>query len=479
MAAATAAVVTGVITGAGMSAAVPTETIPAAGVQRFYHQQLTWQPCHDDALDQAGAQCAEVRVPLNYAAPEGRTIAIAISRIRAAVPAARRGAMMTNPGGPGGAGLSFIVEASSFMPPEFHDNYDLIGMDPRGVGRSAPVHCHWPIGLSLFSAGADRASFARSVQTHADLAARCQTAEPDVLPFITTRNTARDVDVIRGVLGEQRISYFGLSYGPYLGAVFAQMFPDRVDRLLFDSAVDPDRYGVAQSQDMGAPNEAALDAGADWIAARDGEYHLGTTRSEVRSAVAALIDHAAWRPIRIGEHSVEGRWIPTLLFVALADPRRYDALAATIRELTDAAAGTPVQPNPQLDEDLRFILTAQPDDMAANSVILCGDVSAPRDPQWYWRNIEASRATQPVFGPFANNISPCAFWPAPVEPPTAVRNAVPALILQATGDPRTAYQGGVALHHDMPASRLVTLQDAAVHGVSLLPSACVRQAVAA
>lgn len=109
--------------------------------------------------------------------------------------------------------------------------------------------------------------------------------------------------------------------------------------------------------------------------------------------------------------------------------------------------------------------------------MVCGDVEAQRDPGWYWRNVEFSRVDQPVFGPLVNNISPCAFWPAPVEPRTDVHNATPVLIVQATGDPVAAYQEGVGLHRAMTASRLVTLQDAIVHGAFTVPSSCVSQAV--
>ncbi|MGY2063164.1 alpha/beta fold hydrolase, partial [Nocardia gipuzkoensis] len=178
--------------------------------------------------------------------------------------------------------------------------YDMIGMDPRGIGRSAPTRCGWPVGLSLRSAGAEPAEFDRGVAFARDLAERCHSAEGKRLPQITTRNTARDMDVIRAVLGEDRISYYGTSYGTYLGAVYAQMFPERVDRFVFDGAADPDRYGMGMFQDMVATNEQALDEWSDWAAERDNEYHFGTTRSAVRTAIADLIRGAANSPVRIG-----------------------------------------------------------------------------------------------------------------------------------------------------------------------------------
>ncbi|MEV6773564.1 alpha/beta hydrolase [Nocardia sp. NPDC051030] len=459
-------------TGAGPAAS---ET---GDLSRFTQQRLDWQPCHEDTLDKAGAQCADVTVPLNYADPRGRSITVAISRVAAADPSHRRGIMLSNPGGPGGVGLAFTVNLNLGLPDYPWSQYDLIGMDPRGIGRSTPVDCKWPVGTYGQSAGVGLTGFEESVAAQADLAARCQAEAGDLLPYITTRNTARDMDVIRAVLGEDRINYFGLSYGTYLGSVFTQMFPERSDRIVLDSAVDPERWAIGTFADMGAADEAVLDAWADWTAARDSEYHLGATLSEVRAVVTNLIEQAARHPIRIGTYDLDDHWLPTVVFDNLG-PRSFETLATMIRQLADAAAGVPVQPGPNLEAELSHLLNATPTDEFddAGAAVRCGDVSESRDPSSYWRAIETARATQPIFGPLANNISPCAFWLPPTEPPTAVHNSVPALILQATGDPLTAYQQGVGLHRAMTASRLLTLQDVIVHGVVTIPSTCVTQTV--
>ncbi len=476
---AVAAAVAGLVAGVGAWEAVSAGPVAAEGLDRFTRQRLDWRACDEEPLDRAGARCADVTVPLNYAEPQGRTITVAISRIPAADPAHRRGVMLSNPGGPGGLGLSFALNLGQGLPSYPWQQYDLIGMDPRGVGRSSRIDCRWPVGTYGQSAGIDDAGFAESVATQADLAARCQTAAGDRLPHISTRNTARDMDLIRAVLGEDRISYFGLSYGTYLGAVFTQMFPQRTDRVVLDSAVDPGQWAIGTFRDMGPADEAALDAWADWAAARDGEYRLGTTRSAVRAVVTELIATAARQPIRIGAYDLDEHWLPTVVFDHVTDPRGFDVLAAMVRQLADAAAGLAVRPGPELEAELSHLLAATPssefDD--AGAAVRCGDVAEPRDPSWYRSAIEAARTTQPVFGPLANNISPCAFWPAPAEAPTAVHNSTPALILQATGDPLTAYRQGVGLHRALTESRLVTLQDVIVHGVVTIDSACVRQTV--
>lgn len=473
IAAACAAIIVGTFAGAGISHA-------DAGMERFYQQRLDWRACDDEALDRAGARCADVTVPLNYGEPQGRTITVAISRVPAADPAHRRGVLLSNPGGPGGSGLDLTVWlGDKVLAPDVRDSYDLIGMDPRGIGRSTPVSCGWPIGSPLQSAGPDLLSFGESVATAADLAARCIATQGDQVSYITTRNTARDMDVIRAALGEERINYFGLSYGTYLGSVFTQMFPERVERVVLDSAVDPERYHVAMIQDMGAPNEAAFDAWAAWAADRDDQYHFGTTGSAVRATITDLIGRSARRPIRIGGDAVSVHVLPMLVFDGIVDARKYPVLADELRQITDAANGLPVQPGKELKRALDDYLHPAPDapeSGPAQAMILCGDAPAPRDPSWYWRNIEASRATEPMFGAFANNLTPCAFWLPPVEAPTAVHNSVPALILQATGDPRTAYRDGVGLHRAMTGSRLITMPDVVTHGVSP-KSSCARRIV--
>jgi pimeloyl-ACP methyl ester carboxylesterase len=469
-----------VLTALAVGAGVLTGTAAAGveGLDRFYEQDVKWTACGDAALDQAGAQCAEITVPLDYSMPQGHTTKVAISRLRATDTENRRGIMLSNPGGPGGAGLQFMLYIRGGMTADVSSRYDLIGMDPRGIGRSAAIDCAWPIGHMLWSAGLDRGAFDESVRTQADLARRCARKEGDRIAHITTRNTARDMDVIRGALGEAKLSYLGFSYGTYLGAVFTQMFPHRSDRIVLDSAIDPTAYMIGSIRNSAPLNEAALDGWASWTAARDAEYHLGATRQQVRALVEDLIRQAARSPIRIGEHLLDERFLPMALFTLLVDARYNAHLSQRVRLIADAAAGKPVQPSKDFDDELRFMLTAQPRDLSGQAAVICGDAAVPRNPEWYWRNIQRSRAVQPVFGPYANNITACAFWAPPREPRTIVRNEVPALILQATGDTRTVYQEGVNLHRAMSASRFVTLQDVRMHGIfGRLPNACVQNAV--
>ncbi|WP_458687142.1 alpha/beta fold hydrolase [Nocardia tengchongensis] len=441
-------------------------TLPAGPVHaespvpdRFTHQTPNWQSCNDKVLDKAGAQCASVVVPLDYANPGGRTLTLGISRVTATDPERRRGILLTNPGGPGGQGLRMPANYLTNLSPDVRAQYDIIGMDPRGIGRSDKVNCTIPVPTILFSAGFDLLGFARDSAVAAGLASACVATDPEKLRYITTRNTARDMDVIRSVLGEQKINFFGASYGTYLGAVYTQLFGDRVDRMVLDSPIDPDRYYIGLYQDMGPINEWALDDWATWAARHDDLYHFGTTPEQVRAWVEDLIRRSAGHEIYGSGFLVDEHTIPMILVALLPNPQFNPNLAEILTMVASGVAGGPID----MDALQSRIFSVVPLDASAMAAIMCGDKAAPRDPAWYYKNVEATRASQPVFGAFANNITACAFWPDPVEAPTEIGNDTPVLMLANVHDTRTAYAEGLALHAKMPQSRLVTLADTRIH----------------
>ncbi|CAM5734702.1 hypothetical protein SMICM304S_01294 [Streptomyces microflavus] len=201
---------------------------------------LTWQGCGGDIPPTV--ECATLKVPLDHRRPDGKKINVSLSRIKAADPGKRRGALLFNPGGPSGSGLFYPLALSGLLPQSVKDRYDLIGFDPRGVGASSPLACGTTTADErLTYRPYKRATFAKDVAWARDIADRCRNHNRETLRHVTTRNTARDMDIMRAALGEQRISYFGLSYGTYLGSVYTQLFPQRVDRFVLDSAVDPER----------------------------------------------------------------------------------------------------------------------------------------------------------------------------------------------------------------------------------------------
>ncbi|MER5421620.1 alpha/beta hydrolase [Streptosporangium roseum] len=459
------------------------------GMARFQRQGITWHRCQtapDDAigkeLDDAKAQCAEVTVPLDYSRPGGRTIKVAMSRLKATDPGRRRGALLYNPGGPGVPAMYLALKVKQAAP-AVAARYDLIGMDPRFVGRSTPLNCKWPT-VSIGSAGSDRRTFDRSVALARDLASRCA-AHRDVLPHASTRNTARDMDVIRAALGEPKLSYLGSSYGTYLGEVYLQLFPRRADRVVLDSALNPDLFGPDLTRTAGPAAAAVLENWAAWAARHHDRHRLGATPAEVLATVDRINRAVARGPLRVGRHRVDSGVLPQLLWNVTAgdSDEAYASFAADVQVLRDAARGVAVTPTPVLEQVLTGLSSPDAEGSASvQTAIQCADRDASRDPETYYRDIQAHRADEPLFGPLTRNLTPCSFWPTtPAEPPTRVRNDVPVLMVGATGDPAATYAGQRAAHRALTGSRLVTLRGAfrhTVYGGLFSPgNACVDSAV--
>ncbi|KUO09431.1 alpha/beta hydrolase [Streptomyces sp. DSM 15324] len=443
------------------------------GLARSQRQKVVWHGCKNsprdtmgDELDKAGARCGEVTVPLDYRHPDGRVIKVALSRLRATDRAHRHGTLLYNPGGPGVPALYLALQLRQ-AEPLLAARYDVIGMDPRFVGRSTPLDCHWPT-VSIGSAGPDRSTFEKTVRLSRDLASRCA-RHRSVLPFVSTRNTARDMDVIRAALGEKKINYLGSSYGTYLGEVYLQLFPHRADRVVLDSTLDPDLYGPDLTRTMGPAVGRALEHWAAWVARRDSRYHLGSTTAEVLNAVNELNRTVSRGPIRVGRHTVDSQVLPQLLWNVTAgdDDEAYASYSADVRVLVTAARGSEANPTQVLEQTLTGLAAPDTDGtFSVQTAIQCADRAASHDPEAYYRDIQAHRTTEPVFGPLARTVTPCSFWPAaPAEPATKVRNDVPVLMVGATGDPAAVYQGQLAAHRDLRGSRLVTLRGAFHHTV--------------
>ncbi|MFD4633175.1 alpha/beta hydrolase [Streptomyces sp. NPDC058284] len=433
------------------------------------HQALSWGHCSPDQkeLNEAGARCAKVTVPLDYADPGGRTIDIAVSRIKAKSPGTRRGILLSNPGGPGGTGLAHTLALRSTLKGAA-DHYDLIGFDPRFLGESTPVTCgKVPRPTPPAENTTPRRDFADAVRSARETARRCQEYGDNaaLLPHASSRNVARDMDAIRAALGERKLSYYGVSYGADLGAVYTQLFPRRTDRIVLDSSTDPAATQYELFQRSGAPAEAALKNidGSDGIDGLDGH-----TYADVR----ALLARAERHPIPVKGQRLNAPLL-RMIFKQLVQHEENDPqLRSVVADLTKAAAGEAVEPGPALAGMLEFLSSPEvADSMVGGAIFMCGDGGWPaggwpKNPRTYWKNMQRSRADQPVFGPYVNTmIAPCAFWKGePREPGTRIGNDVPVLMLQARYDNNVPYEGALALHAKLAGSRLVTA-DIRSHGV--------------
>ncbi|MFD5465099.1 alpha/beta hydrolase [Kitasatospora sp. NPDC127059] len=472
-------------------AALTPATAFAAGdpLQRYAQQELRWERC--DPGRPAAFECAKVKVPLDYGAPGGRAIDLAVSRVAASNPKERHGVLLMNPGGPGGPGLTMPVEMEPLLPAQVRARFDLIGFDPRGVGQSSPIGCDLTGDEQTFFHPYGARTFAKDVARARSVADKCWAKAGDLLPHITTRNTARDMDVVRAALGERRISYFGHSYGTYLGAVYTQMFPQRSDRFVLDSALDPALAWRGTFRGWAAGAELAFTRWTEWAAARDATYGLGRTPAQVRRTYWELIARADRTPVPVEGGALDGGairseyaafvhvetvtpWIVALNAAAAGGaPAPATAAAATSAPSAPGTAGSAVS-------DAGTGAGAFTADVPADNpvavvwAVSCGDArNWPRDPEQYRRDAIRDRAKYPLAGDLGANVQPCAFWKSSAgEPATVVNNGVDALIVQNQWDPRTPLAMAQGMRRALHGSRMVTVADGEGHGVVVNGPSC-------
>ncbi|MGW6710396.1 alpha/beta hydrolase [Streptomyces sp. NPDC054956] len=460
----------------------------------YLRQKPSWHRCSPE--QPASYECATIEVPLDYRRPEGRKLDLAISRVRSTNPAKRHGVLLMNPGGPGGSGLDLPLSFGEVVPREVADRYDLIGFDPRGVGASSPVTCGLADSEENFERAYRPETFSSDVAWARTVADKCREKAGSVLPYITTRNTARDMDTIRAVLGERKLSYLGYSYGTYLGAVYTQMFPDRTDRFVLDSGVDPGMIWRDMIRVWATEAEPAFGRWTQWAAQRSDQYHLGDSPAAVSKTFWDLVARADREPIEFRGEKLNGddlrRARAVFFYPATATP-----LVAALKE---AAEGKPGGASAALgpDFDMKGALAGKPAAPAApapagpasagpasagpasdNGIavfwnVVCGDTDAwPRDPERYRRDAVRDKAAYPLYGDFASNIKPCAFWQRPVEAATPMKKRAAVLTVQNEWDSQTPLVSGQGLHRALKGSKMVLALGGEGHGVYLAdPKSC-------
>ncbi len=285
---------------AGCSGSSSTPPAPAAT-----GSALQWHPCPAAAAGEPDAnqlQCAQLSVPLSYADPGGRHISLGLSEIPATAPVSQQqGVLLVNPGGPGASGLSLAADVAAGLSPEVSADYDIVGFDTRGVGSSRPALSCDP---AFFSrprpdyVPASKTAEQVLVDRARQYAAACQSRFGWLLPYMTSENMARDMDSIRVALGQQKISYYGVSYGTYLGQVYATLFPQRIKRMVLDSVVDPAGAWWHDNIDQDYAFQGRMDAFFGWIASNDSVFHLGGTEAAVTGHVQRRDGQAGVAPDR-------------------------------------------------------------------------------------------------------------------------------------------------------------------------------------
>jgi len=383
--------------------------------------------------------CGTLQVPLDYRAANGRTIEVAVSRIPAAKPAQRQGVLLLNGGGPGPS-LDVPSILAPLLPAGVIDRYDLVAFDPRGIAHSTPISCGRSAEelvrdqeLEVLSFPAGNGSIHRNVAYSRAMSKRCAAESGDLLLYLTTANVARDMDQIRLALGERRVSYHGLSWGTYLGAVYRALFPRRVERMVLDSSVDPNVRGYDDFRTFGVAMEDRFPDLARFAVEHSDTVGFGTTESQVRAKYLAVTAKLDRKPVTVPGSGAPLTGNLVRMFTVLMS--YSDSSLPTLTQLWRAAAnfadGSPTSEDVALARQIANGLVATgtlpgvPQDnlFSVGWAISCGDARWPRDVRTYARNTAADRAAHPLTAGAPANVTPCSFWKfRPIEPAVRVRD---------------------------------------------------------
>lgn len=435
---------------------------------------VAWRACAQ-AGGPEGQECGELEVPLDYRKPGGKQVTLAVSRVRSERPEARRGVLLMIPGGPGGSGVQALARKGTALQAEMDGAYDIVSFDPRGVGGSTTASCGFDADDRYMASlrswpGAD-GGIGANVDRSRRMAEACAENGGAVLRSFSSANEVRDIERFRQALGEEKLSAWGSSYGTYIGAVYAQKYPNRTDRWVLDSSGDPDHTRVEQGW-MANTSRAMEDRFPDFAAwaadpARDAEgdgLRLGEHAHDVRELyleLAARLDREPKESTTEG-NPLTGGMLRQAFLNGLYSDASFPQLARLVRAAQDPAA-TPVL-SPDLAQPLRD------EDVTVMVAVICNDVRWSTSVSGYARATKADRARYPLTAGMPQNVLPCAFWKSdPVEKPTRITDEGPSnvLMIQSLRDPSTPYFGALKMREALgDRARLVSV-DQGGHGMYL------------
>ena len=479
------AAVAGVCLGVG-AGAVPAAALPAVGpaaaasskaavpkgLESFYGQKVAWYDCVatagvEKSAEKTGFQCAKVTVPLDYSQPDGQTIEIAMKK-HLATGSVRQGTLFMNPGGPGGSGVDNVGAMATTTFAGVQKAYDIIGFDPRGVGSSTAITCSTDAeakameGVSpVDGAGAPVAFEKRAAvmserfkQLEADCASRTKPTE--LLDHVDTVSVARDLDILRALSGDQKLNYAGFSYGTYLGATYAELFPANTGRLVLDGALDPSLSYSERRQGQALGFERALRNYVAWCQSGQSCPLTGGTDAGVQQ-IGDVFTSANQSPVPSSDPNrpVTGEEMKRIVGFVLYFPESSwsavsEALGQVINEhdaSTFRAMADEIAAHPQVNT-------------GANIGINCLDYRVEGDmATWTAQSKELERVA-PRFATVseAGDLGCQAWGHAGTQPSKALhaKGAAPILVVGTTGDPATPYEWSVALADQLESGQLLT-----------------------
>ncbi|MER5749087.1 alpha/beta hydrolase [Streptomyces sp. NPDC002088] len=444
-------------------AALPRAT-PSA-LSSYYGQKLAWRSC-----GVPGFECATMKAPLDYAKPTAGDVRLAVARKKATGPGKPLGSLLVNPGGPGGSAVGYLQQYAGIgYPAEVRARYDMVAVDPRGVARSEPVECLDGRQMDAFTevdvTPDDQKEVNGLVDAYKKFAEGCGRDSPKLLRHVSTVEAARDMDILRAVLGDQKLNYVGASYGTLLGATYAGLFPGRVGRLVLDGALDPSLSARQINLDQTAGFETAFQSFAkDCV--RQSDCPLDSkdkTPGQVGDSLRAFFLKLDAHPIPTGD--ADGRKLTeslatTGVIAAMYDEgaweRLREALNSAMKENDGAGLLALSDSYYERDADGRYTNL-----IFANAAVNCLDLPAAFSSPDQVRNaLPAFEKASPVFGEgLAWSALNCAYWPVKStgEPRRIqAKGAAPIVVVGTTRDPATPYRWAQSLARQLSSGRLLT-----------------------
>lgn len=464
-------------TAAAITLPADAETSAATGAD-----ELSWHECKMPEgwpPQRPTPECTTLQVPLDHSKPNGKKISIEVSRVKATGSAQeRRGIMLVNRGGPGGNGVAFASSMAfrfEQATPEIRKAYDIIGFDPRGVDQSTGFTCvdpdEWYKAPRPDYVPANAAEEKVHLDRAKEYAEGCQRNAGELLPHMKTTDAVKDMDAIRAALGEKKISFYGYSYGTYLGSVYGTLFPNRVDRMVLDSAVAPSNVWYEGQLAQNRQFDKVLNMYFDWIAKYDSTYHLGTTGAEVAEKYYATRKALRDKPAGgvVGPSELDDIFTSAGYTVDVW-PLFAPALSAYVNEGDENALVQFHSPMDELAENGNAVYNA----------VQCSDAPWPKKWSKWHRDAEKLYKEAPFLT--WSNVwfnAACFYWPVKPGKPTKItgKGMPPVLILQATHDAATPLAGGLELRKRFKNSRLVVETDGISHGIGLSGNACLDEKV--
>ena len=459
---------------------------PLSDLAAYENQILDWSTCYDEF------DCAELLVPINYADLTVGSFEIALLRYKAQDQKNRIGSLVINPGGPGSSGVDYAYNAEFYFDPEVLDRYDIVGFDPRGVNRSAPIRClndeETDAAYAADAKPDNDAELAQAIADAKDFVDKCQSSNK-YLNHYSTAESARDMDILRAALGDKKLNYLGKSYGTYLGTLYAQFFPDKVGRMVLDGAVDPNISILAQNISQAKGFDDALAAFITDCAKED-DCPLPKDKQAAVEKITSIFASSASNPFpRKFKVKGDNRTATESLIVLGTLSALYDNVDGWPKLRTALSEGLQGYGDSFLDlvdqySDRSPDGTYLANELDSGAIIDCLDWPDTRTIEETKEEAKRFTDVAPIFGPYLayTNIACKYLTPMIKDKLTRESNKItsiktaPIIVIGTTGDPATPYKWAVGLHKIFTTSTLISLNGDGHLGQGR-GSACVDDAV--